>query len=112
MGKVYIVQEIMRKNRYQELEPVHDLTPASVYGELKILLSNRRMPLNIQPIIRELRSKLRNFSDEDYLLLVGDPVLIGLATAIAADINIGMINLLKWDRQTKQYIKINTNIRG
>jgi hypothetical protein len=109
-SKVYVVQETTRKIN-GEWQRVHDLTPALAYGELSILVSKKRyMTINSQPIINEFKRKLQKFSDDDYLLLIGDPLLIGLATTIAAQMNRGRVNLLKWDRETTQYLMVPCDI--
>ena len=76
VGTVYVVQESMRKVQ-GEWRRIHDLTPALIYGKLKILIDGRQyLPISVQPVIREFRDKLRDYCDDDYLLLIGDPVLI------------------------------------
>jgi hypothetical protein len=107
---VYVVQETMRRIR-GEWRRIHDLTPALIYGKLQFLVDGQQyLPISVQPIIRELKTKLKNYSDIDYLLLIGDPVLIGLATLIAAEMNRGKVNFLKWDRETSQYLEIRSDI--
>jgi N-acetyl-beta-hexosaminidase len=49
---------------------------------------------------------LRDFSDDDYLLLIGNPVFIGWATAIAAAYNEGRVNLLMWSGKEKGYREV------
>jgi len=113
MSKVYIVQEVTRRDRATgELRPVHDLRPAAVYGDLVPLLGTDRITLSPGPIVHELRKKLRGFSDDDVLLAVGDPIAIGIATAIAAEENGGRVNMLKWDREARSYIKIGFEINN
>lgn len=107
MSNVFIVQELRRGDG----TPMHDLTPARVYGDLKVLIQSNNIGIAIQPLVAQLRSQLRGFSDDDYLLTVGDPVAIGVATAIAAEMNRGRVNILKWDRQTRQYVAVDVNIR-
>ena len=110
MSTVYVVQESMRKVQGQ-WRRIHDLTPALIYGKLKILIDGQQyLPLSTQPVIREFKTKLMNYSDADYLLLIGDPVLIGLATLIASENNRGKVNFLKWDRETAQYLEITADI--
>ena len=58
----------------------------------------------------ELRRLLKNYTSKDYLLLSGDPAIIGLACTIASDINSGRFNLLKWDRQEKVYYPLEINL--
>ena len=106
MAKVYVVQESMKKVK-GEWQRVHDLTPALTYGDIEILLAgNRYLPITSQPIISELRNKLREFSDDDFLLCLGDPVAIGMAAVIASERNFGRVTFLKWDREQERYLKI------
>jgi len=105
MPTVYVVQEM----------PNHDLAPAMKFGEMKVLLPPyTQIAFSTAPTIRSLRHKLRNFTDEDYLLLAGDPVAIGLACSIAAMFNSGRYTALKWDRREHMYIpvKIDTTQKG
>jgi hypothetical protein len=112
MGKVFIVQEIVKRDSKGNLNRVHDLTPAAVYGQLTILLGGGKLPLIPQPIVQELKRKLQGFSDEDHILAVGDPVAIGIATAVAAEINHGRVSMLKWDREARQYIQVAFDLRN
>ena len=107
MSRVFIVQEVTRRDRASgELRPIHDLRPAAVYGDLVPLLGTDRITLSPGPVVFELRKKLRGFSDDDYLLAVGDPIAIGIATAVAAEENGGRVCMLKWDREARAYISI------
>ena len=49
-------------------------------------------------------------NSKDYLLLTGDPAIIGVACSIASDITNGKYNLLKWDRQERKYYPIKINL--
>ena len=53
-----------------------------------------------------------DFSDDDWLLAMGDPAIIGIAFAIAASINHGRVNLLKWDKIERSYYPVKVNLRG
>jgi len=46
------------------------------------------------------------------LLLIGDPLAIGLAVAVASNANRGKVKLLKWDRQERQYYPLSVNLYG
>ena len=50
------------------------------------------------------------YKETDYLLLSGDPKVIGLAIAVACDINNGKYTTLTWDRQEKMYYPIEINL--
>ncbi len=101
MPNVYVVQEM----------PNHDIASAMKFGELRVLLpSNTQIAFSTAPAVRTLRRKLREYTDEDYLLLTGDPVAIGLVCAIAAAYNSGRYTALKWDRRERMYIPVKLNV--
>ncbi len=92
---VFVVQEQIGKN----------ISPASQFGEIKSLLGQGfQFGHDSGDVVSELSEKLKGFNDLDYLLLMGDPVAIGLAVAVASDHNKGRVQLLKWDRQEKIYL--------
>jgi len=98
---VYVVQEALGKN----------ILSAEKYGELVLLLEyNRQIVLSSAPTVRILKEKLKNFNDDDYLLLMGDPVAMGLACAIASDVNRGRVKCLKWDKREMRYYPVEFDI--
>lgn len=99
---VYIVQEV--KGR--------DYSPAMKYGQLVLLLPEGNITLSTQPTVRRLKTRLKDFNDEDYLLLSGDPVAIGLSCMVAADINQGKVKMLKWENRESSYYVLSANSRG
>jgi hypothetical protein len=62
------------------------------------------------PLIFKLRDRLKNYTSDDYLLLTGDPAIIGVACSIVSDITNGKYNLLKWDKQERKYYPIRINL--
>ncbi len=96
MGKVYVVQEVEGRN----------ILPAGNYGKITILLPPGQTMFTTDRLVRKLQDGLKSFSDEDYLLLMGDPLAIGLATTVALNNNQGHAKFLKWDRQEKQYYEL------
>ena len=66
--------------------------------------------LSAGPTVRRLTYKLRNFNDDDYLLLIGDPAAIGVACSIAAFNNRGRYSILKWDRQEGVYYPVDIDL--
>lgn len=99
---VYVVQEV----------PGRDILDATKFGELKLMLPQGDVVLSTEPTIHRLRKALANFTDADYLLLLGDPVAIGMATAIAAEMNQGVVKMLKWDRRRFCYYPIVVDLHG
>jgi hypothetical protein len=104
MSVVYVVQNPLRYDSERgQLIPRYDVTSASSFGRLKFLPTARGAILDPQEAVRKLDSVLRHFSDEDHLLLIGNPVLIGWATALAASHNDGRVSLLVWSGREKAY---------
>ena len=105
---VYVIQELPGTSIGR---PKFNIMGALKYGKLKVLLKeNAQIVLSPGPVIFELRRLLKNYTSKDYLLLSGDPAIIGLACAIASDINSGKFKLLKWDRQEKVYYPLEINL--
>lgn len=97
---VYVVQEV----------PKFNITRASSYGELSIVLPPGNMSFSTDATYTKAAAKLKDFKSSDYLLLIGDPIAMGICFSIALALAKGNINLLKWDRQTMTYLNINVNI--
>ena len=109
---VYVIQEIPGT---QSGSPKINIMGASKYGEFKFLLPEfSQLIFSPGPLIFKLRKALRDYTEEDYLLLTGDPAIIGVACSIVSDITNGKYQLLKWDKQERKYypIKINLHEKG
>jgi len=105
---VYVLQELPGTSTGR---PKFNIMGALKYGKLKVLLKeNTQIVLSPGPIVFELRRLLKNYTSKDYLLLSGDPSVIGIAVAIVSDINNGRFNLLKWDRQEKVYYPLEIDL--
>ena len=104
---VYVVQNALHKDaRTGDLVPKFDYGPAEEFGEIRFLLNDQARPFVLAPIIDELQEKLADFGPADYLLLTGNPTLLGLAFAIAADRNDGNIKVLQWHGRSGSYTAI------
>ena len=91
--------------------PGRNILSARKYGDLKVLLpSNTNIVLSSGPTVRRLKTGLKEFSNSDYLLLMGDPAVIGLACVIASNFNTGKFSILKWDRIEKDYYPVEIDI--
>jgi hypothetical protein len=105
---VYVIQEIPGT---QAGNPKINIMGASKYGEFKFLLPEfSQIIFSPGPLIFKLRKSLKDFTTEDYLLLTGDPAIIGVACSIVSDMTNGRYNLLKWDKQEKTYYPIEINL--
>ena len=105
---VYVIQEIAGT---KEGRPKINILGAAEYGTFKFLLPElSQMIFSPGPLIFKLRKGLKDYTNEDFLLLTGDPAIIGVACSIVSDITNGKFNLLKWDKQERKYYPIHINL--
>ena len=109
--KVYVIQEIPGS---QAGTPKINIMGAASYAtsnKFNFLLPEfSQMIFSPGPLIYKLRQGLKDYTSNDYLLLTGDPALIGVACSIVSDITNGKYNILKWDKQERQYYPIEINL--
>lgn len=96
---VFVVQDSPGKN----------LQPAMKFGKLKVLCPTGDRPFAIEYDVRRIYDGLMNYTPNDFILPIGDPVLIGVAVALAAERARGSIQILKYDRQERMYIPVPIN---
>ena len=105
---VYVIQEIAGT---RDGKPKINVMGASKYGRFRFLLPEMsQMIFSPGPLIFKLRKGLKDFTTEDYLLLTGDPAIIGVACSIVSDMTNGKYKLLKWDKQERKYYPIEINL--
>ena len=107
-GTVYVIQDIPGT---REGRPKINIIGASEFGSLKVLLpENAQIILSSGPVVFKLRQLLKNYTPKDYLLLTGDPAIIGVACSVVSDITNGKYKLLKWDKQERRYYPIEIDL--
>ena len=109
---VYVLQELPGTKAGT---PKINIMSASKYGKFKFLLPEfSQIIFSPGPLIFKLRSLLKPYTTNDFLLLTGDPAIIGVACSIVSDMTGGKYSLLKWDKQDRIYypIKINLHEKG
>jgi hypothetical protein len=105
---VYVIQEIAGT---KDGKPKINILGAAEYGTFKFLLPElSQMIFSPGPLIFKLRKGLKDYNTEDFLLLTGDPAIIGVACSIVSDMTNGKFNLLKWDKQERKYYPIHINL--
>ena len=98
---VFLIQE----------NPYINVLSAQEYGDIVLLFeSGQQIMFSPQPAIKKLRRKLKDFDDNDHLLMMGDPAAMGIACCVASDINRGRFKILKWDKIQKRYYSVAVNI--
>ena len=113
MSRVFAVHQPTGRDRATgAIKPTMDLTPALEYGELRFILREWENPFSdigatLTEVRRVLGSEMRA---GDWLLLVGNPVLIGLVAVVAAEL-FDDFRVLQWDRTVHQYLPVVTQLR-
>ena len=101
---VFITNEIRRR----------DVSEAFEYGPLQVIVPSELQVTahegKKEKIVLMIEEALENFNDNDYLLLSGDPVCIGICFTVAALNNKGRVKALKWDRIEERYFPVNIKI--
>jgi hypothetical protein len=111
VNKVFIPQEPTRRDSTTgELVSLMDFSTAGRFGETVVCLPPGRVALSAQPTIQKLKDVMRDFGDEDFLIAVGDPSVIAMASAVAASNNCGRFKLLKYDGRSKEYITVQIDL--
>ena len=106
--KVYVIQEIAGT---KEGRPKINILGAAQFGTFKFLLPElSQIIFSPGPLIFKLRKGLQDYRQKDYLLLTGDPAIIGVACSIVSDMTNGKYKLLKWDKQERKYYPIEINL--
>jgi hypothetical protein len=108
MSTVFVIQDIPGT---KVGTPKINIIGATEFGDLKVLLpENSQIILSPSYVIQTLKQKLKEYKETDYLLLTGDPAIIGVACSIVSDITNGKYNLLKWDKQERKYYPVKINL--
>lgn len=106
MSIVYVVQMPHIKKWDGKLVPQFDTSPANMFGRVVEILKPSLSPFEPQTVLRELNVQLEDFCDDDWLLLIGNPILISMAFAIAADVNDGRVRVLQWHGKRREYTPV------
>ena len=105
---VYVLQELPGTKAGS---PKINIMSASKHGDFKFLLPEfSQIIFSPGPLIYKLRSLLKDYTPQDFLLLTGDPAIIGVACSIVSEMTNGKFKLLKWDKQDRVYYPIEINL--
>mgnify|MGYP001208089474 FL=1 len=102
MTKVFITT-----NQKTKMGGYRDVSDCERFGTPTVLFENpRQVQVNSIRFVGIVEQKLKDFTSEDFLLLMGDPVLIGICCTVAAKKTNNKFKVLKWDREQSIYIPI------
>lgn len=113
-SRVFVVQEPLKMEAGVPV-PRINLGTLKPYGEVVFLFQWSDFKEDDafedpDAIVRELREKLEDYTDEDYIVPLGNPAMIGLAIAVAADCNHGKVRVLDWMRERGRYRLIHMDL--
>lgn len=103
------MQNVPRVFITQDLGTVNFI-PAEDFGELVVCLDGRVSHVGMLRAYTKLREKLRDITENDWIVPVGHPAIIGYASHIMAE-RTGIIRLLVWDRQANKYLPTEVKVR-
>jgi hypothetical protein len=105
---VYVIQELPGTRAGA---PKINIMSASKFGNFKFLLPEfSQMIFSPGPLVFKLKSLLKNYTPKDFLLLTGDPAIIGVSCSIVAEMTNGRYKLLKWDKQDRIYYPVEIDL--
>lgn len=112
MPRVFVVHNPNTVNAVGRLQRKYDLSDARRFGELVDVMQAQDNPFHeggADRLVTKMHAALYDYQSEDYLLLIGSPVFIGMCVAIAADVTDGRVNLLQWNGTRRAYIPVVVN---
>lgn len=104
-GRVFVVQRPAFYDRDKRgWVNKYDISPARKFGRLVYLLRPGNLYRDqLASALDSLREDLKDFSEEDHILAIGDPVAIAAAVMTAARSSGGRVSMLKYDRMAGEY---------
>ena len=110
-SRVFVIQEISGTKAGNPKINIMGASSYSSSGKFNFLLPEfSQIIFSPGPLVYKLRQGLKDYTSNDYLLLTGDPAIIGVACSIVSDITNGKYKLLKWDKQERKYYPIQINL--
>lgn len=97
MPRVYVTQQ----------NPQFNYAPATRFGAIEFLWPpGFQLQADATSAVASLDSALSDAAAGDYLLMTGDPSIMGLAAVLMARKTGGVLNFLKWDNALRDYYAV------
>ena len=93
MPTVFVVQDPQDKN----------ILPARDHGTLLVMLQHSDIAKGTEHCIERMAKLLQDMQQGDFILPIGDPVLIGIAFHMAFTLLEGRVKVLRWNREKYTY---------
>lgn len=108
---VYVTQDVLVRGPGGSYERRYDHSSALSFGNLKYVVNFSQTQAPPYILVETLRNALSSFTQDDYLLPVGDPVIMSLATHFALEASGGRVQILRWDRVTQAYQPVHFDVK-
>lgn len=105
---VFVTQIPSRRDKETgTVVPIYNVTPASEYGNIRILMPSGVNFYATADLVRQAKDALKDYSFErgDSIICLGDPSIIATCVAIIARRS-SSFSILRWDRIVNRYVKI------
>lgn len=104
-GRVFIAQRPSFRVADGSWASKYDLSPATKHGTIVEVLPPSSI-VKVQDVVGIVASVMTNlgFTEDDYVLPLGDPVASSLVFMMAAARNHGRVKVLRWNRHTTKYL--------
>ena len=105
MSIVYVLQEPpkVRGNDNEDWEYKYDIIPAEQYGQLHIVLTyNEARAMTVAQMQEAFATRLSKFTENDYLLFLGSPV-VQMSALLAVAPLVSKVPLLVYQRGNVRY---------
>ena len=110
-SKVFVPQVPSRYDRsIARWVPTVNLEPALAFGAIEVLLPPEAGRLPPEELSEILGKALANITEDDWILATGDPVVMGIAFALAARALNGLLRILRWNKRSGSYEPVEINI--
>lgn len=93
----------------QRMTPKYDFSLAEKFGDIHPILDRDDRIWFTAKITNKIRAALADFSDDDYLVAVGDPSIIAMCAGVILRRSKGM-KMLCWDRRSAEYVALDINL--
>jgi hypothetical protein len=108
--RVFFVQKSYRRVG-ADWELTVDPQPAMAYGDVRYLLDHADVDdLSLREVFAKLADGLKDFSKDDYLVLVGNATAMMMAGIIACDLTGGCVQIVQWERTTTKYVEFTLDL--
>ncbi len=110
LPRVFISQMLERwDSETERYTPTFNFNSAAIYGTLTPVLERDDHRLLLTRQIEKIKVALSDFSDDDFLIAVGDPSVIAICAGVILRRSRNL-KLLKWDKRVGQYIVTDINL--